>query len=215
MCSSDLRAYAKAIFLGLCYGEGVAKLCRDIGLPTRWASVTGHGRSRTMTFHETKDDAMIAKMNAGTGYFFETAGKEGQAVIDGFDAAVPFVRKLAKLAEKQAKKQGYVKTILGRRLHFPLKDDGSYDWAHKALNRVIQGSSADQTKQAMVDLDKAGYFIQLQVHDETDGSYGSVEEAVAAGKIMSDCVNERIKPQVPFNVDTECGPSWGEIKEAA
>jgi DNA polymerase I-like protein with 3'-5' exonuclease and polymerase domains len=77
---------------------------------------------------------------------------------------------------------------------------------------VIQGSSADQTKLALVQLDRAGYYLQLQVHDETDGSFGSVAEAKAAGDIMRDCILERCDPWVPFKVDTECGPSWGEIK---
>ena len=77
---------------------------------------------------------------------------------------------------------------------------------------LVQGSSADQTKLAIVELDKAGYFIQLQVHDETDGSFGSVEEARAAGAIMRDCILSRIKPLVPFKVDTETGKSWGDVK---
>lgn len=210
----ELRGYAKALFLGLCYGEGGAKLCSDIGLPTRYVSVSGRGSSYRRQYFETKDEAMVCDMD-NNGYSYPTAGVEGQEIIDGFNRAVPFVSELAKKAKAQANKYGYVKTILGRKLHFPKRDDGKYDWTHKALNRVIQGSSADQTKQAMIDLDAAGYFLQLQVHDETDGSYGSVAEALQAGKIMSECVNERVKPLVPFNVDTEVGESWGELKEAA
>jgi hypothetical protein len=64
----------------------------------------------------------------------------------------------------------------------------------------------------LVELDRAGYFLQLQVHDETDGSYGSVAEAKAAGNIMRTSILEVCEPLVPFKVDTECGPSWGEIK---
>jgi hypothetical protein len=106
----------------------------------------------------------------------------------------------------------FLMAAMGRRLHFEQRPDGTYDWTHKALNRVIQGSSADQTKKAVVDLDRAGYFLQLQVHDETDGSYGSVAEAKAAGNIMRTSILEVCEPLVPFKVDTECGPSWGEIK---
>jgi hypothetical protein len=47
--------------------------------------------------------------------------------------------------------------------------------------------------------------------DETDGSYGSEEEARAVGKIMRECVLDVLNPLVPFKVDTECGPSWGEV----
>jgi DNA polymerase I-like protein with 3'-5' exonuclease and polymerase domains len=140
---------------------------------------------------------------------FETAGEEGQEILDTFDNRAPFIKKLAKEAEAQAKNRGYVKTVGGRRLHFPQRADGSYDWAHKALNRVIQGSSADQTKEALVALDREGFYLQLQVHDEIDGSVSSIEEGKAMAKIM----REVRLAEVPFRVDTEIGPSWGEAEE--
>ncbi|GAG26369.1 unnamed protein product, partial [marine sediment metagenome] len=181
------RAYSKQIFLGLCYGEGGAKLCQDIGLPTRWALFIGRGRSRETIHFESKDDAMHARYEKEDGVVREVAGLEGQGVIDGFDAEVPFVRRLAKTASAKANSVGHVKTIMGRKLHFSKRDDGSYDWTHKALNRVIQGTSADQVKLSIVEIDRAGYFLQLQVHDETDGSYESVEQAKEVGVIMRDC----------------------------
>lgn len=209
------RSSSKNIFLGVCYGEGGAKLCRDIGKPTRWALFGGYGNRRETVYFETRREAWAHRAELGEGFVKEVAGLEGQMVIDGFNAEVPYVPKLAKEAEKRAKSVGFVKTILGRRLHFDQRDDGTYDWTHKALNRVIQGTSADQTKVAIVELDRAGYFLQLQVHDETDGSYGSVDEAKRAGEIMRDCILEYAEPEVPFNVDTECGPNWGQIKAVA
>lgn len=208
-----LRGESKAIFLGLCYGEGGPKLCQDLGKPTRWMLTVGWGRNKDVIYFDKKKDALAERFERQTGYVREAAGEEGQSIIDRFDSKVPFVRMLAKEASDKANSVGFVKTILGRRLHFKARDDGGYDFTHKALNRVIQGSSADQTKQALVDMDRAGYFIQLQVHDEIDGSYGSVEEAKSAGKIMKDSILGICQPLVPFNVDTECGPSWGEIKE--
>lgn len=206
------RGYSKNIFLGLCYGEGGAKLCHDIGKPTRWILQWGWGKDKQTRYFETKHEAMEAREEVGNGYFREVAGVEGQAIIDKFDAEVPYVRALAKKATNIAQSRGFVKTILGRRLHFERREDGGYDFTHKALNRVIQGSSADQTKLAVVELDRAGYFMQLQVHDETDGSFGSVEEARAAGDIMRECITDYCNPHVPFKVDTETGKSWGEIK---
>lgn len=97
-------------------------------------------------------------------------------------------------------------TLSGRRCRFPKTAEGKYDWTHKALNRLIQGSSADQTKTAMVELDKQGYFLQLQVHDEMDGSVHSPEEAEAMAEIMRTCV----PLTVPSKVDVELGASWGE-----
>lgn len=207
------RGYSKNIFLGLCYGEGGAKLCRDIKKPTRWMVSYGWGENKRTEYFDTQREAMSYKMDLQRGYIRETAGAEGQQIIDNFDKTVPYVGLLAKEATKRAEGRGFVTTIFGRRLNFERRDDGTFDYTHKALNRIIQGSSADQMKLALCELDSAGYPIQLQVHDEANGTFGSVEEAKAVGKIMMDCVTTRCDPWVPFNVDTECGPSWGTIEK--
>jgi len=208
------RGYSKNIFLGLCYGEGGAKLCQDIGKPTRWALIKGFGTSKEVSYFETRTEAWRRRSEDGIGTIREVAGLEGQNILDRFDEEVPYVRAVARAASARAESVGYVKTIAGRRLHFEQRPDGSYDWTHKTLNRVIQGSSADQTKQAVIDMDEAGYFIQLQVHDENDGSYATVADAKAAGQIMRESVLKIVQPLVPFVVDTEVGPSWGELKAA-
>jgi DNA polymerase I-like protein with 3'-5' exonuclease and polymerase domains len=79
---------------------------------------------------------------------------------------------------------------------------------YKGLNRLIQGSAADQTKAAMVALNKAGFRLLLQVHDEVAVSVNNKEEALAAAEIMRNAV----QLEVPSKVDTEIGPSWGEAK---
>lgn len=195
------RKYAKNLFLGLCYGEGGAKLSRDLGLPTRWA--VSHGRRQPMEFFDTKDEAM--KKRTGTGRVFEVAGEAGQQIINTFDERAPFIRELAKRCERRVQEVGCITTGGGRKLHFPQKDDGSYDWTHKALNRLIQGTSADQTKKALVELDAAGHFIQLQVHDEINASVTDNAEAEA----MADIMKNVMKAEVPFRVDVEIGDSWG------
>lgn len=205
------RGNSKIIYLGVCYGEGGVKLCDDLGLDTRWAYIDGWGPNKMTEFRLTQHEVMIIKAQRQSGYYKEVAGEEGQEILDQFDREAPFIRQLANACSSQASKKGFVKTILGRRLHFEARDDGTYDYTHKALNRVIQGSSADQTKMALIEVDRQGYFLQLQVHDETDGSYGSEEEARAVGKIMRECVLDILNPLVPFKVDTECGPSWGEV----
>lgn len=205
-----LRGYAKMIFLGLCYGEGGAKLCHDLRLPTDWVVVRGRGRQREMIRFEHEYQARTEQMRGG-GYVREVAGSEGQKILDEFDREAPYVRKLAKQASDTARDRGYVKTLLGRRLHFPKRDDGSYDWIHKALNRIIQGCSADQTKKAVVDMDRANVYLQLQVHDEVDGSFETVAQAKEAAALMSDAIADL---RVPFKVDVEMGESWGELKAA-
>ncbi len=209
------RGYSKNIYLGVCYGEGEVKLCDDIGLPTLWAHITGYGRYKEERPFLTRHEAMLSKSELETGYVKEIAGPEGRAIMMQFDKEAPFVKMLARAATERAETKGYVKTIAGRRLHFETRDDGTYDYTHKALNRIIQGSSADQTKKALVEIDRAGYYLQLQVHDETDGSFGSVAEAKEVGRIMRECIFDIARPLVPFKVDTEIGPSWGEISKAA
>lgn len=206
------RDYCKTIFLGKCYGMGGLKMCRRIGLPTRWAVTPPREGELRWTPWEYFSDAADASQRAierGAGFTIrEVAGEEGQAIMDKFDAQLPFVKALARQCEAVAKRRGYIKTLSGRRCRFPQLPDGSYDWTHKALNRLIQGSSADQTKKAMVEIDAAGHFLQLQVHDEVDGSVRDDSEAAEIARIMRDTY----PLNVPFRVDTEIGPSWGEAK---
>lgn len=202
------RKFAKNVYLGLCYGEGGAKLSDDLGLPSRWAMAAGWGKTRVMLYFETQEEALASRQDHEGGYVWRTAGEEAQHVIDTFDNRAPFIRKVAEAAEKRAKKVGCVKTGGGRRLNFSQRQDGSYDYTHKSLNRVIQGTSADQTKKALVEADAAGYWIMIQVHDELGNSVGSKKEALEIADIMSNVMPAR----VPFRVDVEIGPSWGEAK---
>jgi DNA polymerase I-like protein with 3'-5' exonuclease and polymerase domains len=200
------RKYAKNIFLGLCYGEGGAKLARDLGLATRWCLKTGRGRDRITEYYSEHAAAIAKRQERGDGFIFETAGEEAQSIIDAFDDRAPYIRQLASFASERAQKNGFIRTAGGRVLHFPLKHDGTYDWTHKALNRLIQGTSADQVKKSLVELDKRGHFLQLQVHDEIAASVRDKEEGYAIAEVM-----RNIMPAlVPFRVDSEFGKSWGD-----
>jgi hypothetical protein len=79
---------------------------------------------------------------------------------------------------------------------------------YKALNRLIQGSAADMTKKAMVDLYKEGHVAHIQIHDELDFSIESESQADKIKQIMEHAV----ELEVPNKVDYESGPNWGEIK---
>jgi DNA polymerase I-like protein with 3'-5' exonuclease and polymerase domains len=180
--TSDLcglpRKPAKNIFLGKCYGMGGAKYCRDVGLPTAWYERNG-------------------KM-------IEVAGEEGRAQLDQFDDMVPWVGELSKLCEKTAKRTGFIRTILGRKCRFG--GGGGKDYWYKAINRLIQGSAADQIKKAMLDLWDAGLVPLVTVYDELGLSVPSPEIAHKAAKLMIDAVPLR----VPMKVDVAIGNNWGE-----
>ncbi len=197
------RFDCKQIFLGKCYGQGGASTAMKIGLSTRWA-VFGK-RYGENTYFDTQEEAVKYARLHGT-RAWRVAGEEAQVILDKFDAELPFVKKLAKACEKVAKKRGYIRTIGGRRCRFPVNDAGEYMWTHKTLNRLIQGSSADQVKTSLVEIDAAGYFLQLQIHDENTGSVESEKQANEMGEIMTNC----LPGNIPFLVDVECGSSWGD-----
>jgi DNA polymerase I-like protein with 3'-5' exonuclease and polymerase domains len=124
---------------------------------------------------------------------------------------------------------GAIRTLLGRKCRFPLWEP--IEWGvnkalpreeavlkygprikramtYKGLNRLIQGSAADQTKAAMVALHKAGFKLMLQVHDEIAISVKNREEAEEAARIME----QAVRLEVPSVVDVEIGDSWGNAR---
>jgi DNA polymerase I-like protein with 3'-5' exonuclease and polymerase domains len=152
---------------------------------------------------------------------------ECKVVIEKFNAKAPFLRILFDSVMLRAKQKGEIKTILGRKAHFdfwmPSYDDKpvkGYDNAtkkykdqiknlqrafiSKGLNRLIQGSAADQTKLAMVLAHDAGFDLRLPVHDEINAMVSTEAEAKALGKIME----EAIKLKVPVVADIDLGPTW-------
>lgn len=175
---------AKTIYLGNAYGMGGAKAARGLGLPTKWIEMRN-------------------------GRWLEVAGDEAQRILDDFFRGVPFIPELNEKAAAVARKKGFVRTVLGRRLHFPRRMDGGpgYDFLHKAVNKIVQGSSADQTKKAMVDAAKAGIPLQLQVHDELDLSGDR-----KTGKLLAEIMLAAVPCTVPHRVKPEAGPSWGELE---
>jgi DNA polymerase I-like protein with 3'-5' exonuclease and polymerase domains len=135
---------------------------------------------------------------------------------------------LADLVSKQASKNGKIRTMSGRQCRFdmwepktfgynkPMKrEDAEKEYGmnirraftYKALNRLIQGSAADQTKTAMVECYKEGLVPLLTVHDELCFNVESEEQASRIKEIM-----ETSTPlKVPSKVDQELGSNWGEI----
>jgi len=205
------RSYAKEVFLGLCYGEGGAKLCQHhLKMPTRWC--LRYRESGETVFFDTKWEAVKARKEyEGEASYYEVAGEEGQKILDRFNEYAPYVRELAKAAEHKARKLGIVKVLGGRIIHFPEKSNGEYDWSYKALNRVIQGTSGMQVKMALIAIHREmpECFIQLQVHDELDGSFENVAQMKRVAKIMREVAGPT---HVPFRIDIEEGENWGSLK---
>ena len=159
-----------------------------------------------------------------------------QLLLNQYHAKVPFMKDIMQQTMNAAGQRGYIKTILGRRLHFDLwenrytsetrteemyqKLDDSAKRGfrrtklHKALNKLIQGSAADVLKKAMVDVWESGLCKvirppRLTVHDELDWSKPKTPEADKAHKEIVHLMENTIKFKIPIVVDTKTGIDWG------
>tara|TARA_R110000787_G_scaffold196152_3_gene307432 strand:- start:8265 stop:10229 length:1965 start_codon:yes stop_codon:yes gene_type:complete len=151
--------------------------------------------------------------------------------IDHYYISCPFVKSLQEKMSERAESRGYLVLMGGRRCRFPFWEPEKKNWdeyatpkvleeaekewpgqklkrafAHKALNRQIQGSSSHQTKKAMVLAYGAGIIPQLPVHDELSGSRKDEKEL----KLLSDIMIEAVPLKVPTFVDVKVGQNWGD-----
>lgn len=146
---------------------------------------------------------------------------EAQTFIDNYFRRYPGVDAFIKRCICDARKNGYVQTILGRRR--PIRDIDSRNRAAKAqaerlaVNTVMQGSAADLIKSAMIRLhrricDEAlPLRMLLQVHDELVCE-APAAEAQRMGRIIAESMSGAINLMVPLRVDVGIGPNWLEAK---
>jgi len=183
------RSQAKTINLGLFYGMGKNKLQAELGVS------------------KEKSDGLFRQ----------------------YHNKVPFVKQLMDNVMQRAQNSGKIRTLLGRLCRFHLWEPNQFGihkalphdaallehgpgikraYTYKALNRLIQGSAADMTKKAMIDLHKEGIIPHIQVHDELDISVMDHTHVEHIKEIMENAVSL----EVPNKVDYESGPNWGIIK---
>ena len=160
---------------------------------------------------------------------------EAKDLMKQYNERVPFVKQLMQGVTKHLESKrsnGSIRSLKGRRCRFDLWEPASFGThkampreeavaAHgettplkragtfKSLNRLIQSSSADMTKQAMLDCCEAGYLPMLQVHDELAFSVKDVEEAKKIRTLME----EALPLCIPNKCDIEIGPNWGDSVE--
>jgi len=160
---------------------------------------------------------------------------EAKDLMKQYNERVPFVKQLMQGVTKHLESKrsnGSIRSLKGRRCRFDLWEPASFGThkampreeavaAHgettplkragtfKSLNRLIQSSSADMTKQAMLDCCEAGYLPMLQVHDELAFSVKDVEEAKKIRTLME----EALPLCIPNKCDIEIGPNWGDAVE--
>ena len=184
------RTQAKTINLGLFYGMGKNKLQAELGV----------------------------------------SKEKANELFNTYHGKVPFVKQLMEKASNRAQDRGQIRTLLGRLCRFHLWEPNSFGmhkamthedalqehgpgikraYTYKALNKLIQGSAADMTKKAMLDLHNEGIVPHIQIHDELCVSIESDAQAKKVVEIMEQAVTL----EVPNKVDYEHGTNWGTIND--
>ena len=184
------RTQAKTINLGLFYGMGKTKLQAELGV----------------------------------------SKEKANELFNTYHGKVPFVKQLMDKASNRAQERGQIRTLLGRLCRFHLWEPNSFGmhkamlhedalqehgpgikraYTYKALNKLIQGSAADMTKKAMLDLHNEGIIPHIQIHDELDISIENESQAKKIIEVMENAVTL----EVPNKVDYESGENWGSIND--
>lgn len=148
---------------------------------------------------------------------------EAKEYIDTYFKRFPGILDYMEETKSFAREHGYVKTIFGRKAHYP--EINAKNPQHRAfneraaINAPIQGSAADIIRRAMVRMDhaleKGGSSAQmlLQVHDELIFEIAH-EEAELTQSIVTEVMENAVLPaitfSVPLKVDTNTAPNWDE-----
>ena len=144
---------------------------------------------------------------------------EAKAYMDSYFAKYHGVRAYMTRVVEQAKADGYVTTLFGRRRDLPELKSSNFNLRsfgeRVALNMPIQGTAADIIKAAMVLVDarmraeKLQARLLLQVHDELIVECPA-EEAETVKAILVDEMEHVVDYRVPLLVDAKIGASWAE-----
>ena len=194
------RTQAKTINLGLFYGMGKAKLQAELGLSTKDEATKLFNKYHdSVPFVKDLMDS-ISRDGSAYGYIKTFGGRKCR--FDKWEIAEwnngKFTAPMSKADAEAAYFEKYPKAT---------KANIRRAMTYKALNKLIQGSAADMTKQSMLDLYREGIVPHIQIHDELDIS---VESELQAKKIIA-IMENAVKLKIPNKVDYECGENWGDI----
>lgn len=147
--------------------------------------------------------------------------KEAKAYIESYLEKYRGVRNYMESIKEQAKKDGYVKTMLNRIRYIPELKSPNYNirqfGERVALNTPIQGTAADIIKLAMVRVDNRlineglKSKLILQVHDELIVE-AHKDEVDKVKQILSEEMQGAMELNVPLKVDMSTGHSWYDAK---
>lgn len=168
----------------------------------------------------TAKNGNFAKLyGAGIGRLAATLGvsvAEAKRFMTEYDAKIPEAAELYQQAMLRAKRRGWIMTWGGRKRHFRRGERG-FEKTHSALNALLQGSSADLTKLAMIAIDReliddSNTFMHLCVHDEVDFSAPKGEAGLKFARRVKELMQD-FELSVPIIADLERGPNWGDLSD--
>ena len=212
------RKQAKTINLGLFYGMGKIKLQKELNLdPQKAKTLFNTYHSKVPFVKQLSKDLSEFATNEGLLYTlgdrfcrfdkWESRDKEWNSETNRFtEVKLHATKEDAMDAYKLEQMEKYGKYIDPTCEHFEKHYTRAF--TYKALNRLIQGSAADMTKKAMVDLYKKGIVPHIQIHDELCVSIKDHETRTMVQKTMEKAIELKINNKV----DCESGPNWGSIK---
>jgi DNA polymerase-1 len=147
------------------------------------------------------------------------ARSAAQTYVDLYFARYPGVRRYMEATREQARREGYVETVFGRRLYLPeinSRNRNMQQYAERsAINAPMQGTAADIIKRAMISVDAwcqgspVPARLIMQVHDELvlEVREDGVEHASAA---LRSHMSEAAQLTVPLKVEVGSGLNWDE-----
>ncbi|KYG91540.1 DNA polymerase I [[Bacillus] sp. KCTC 13219] len=216
----------------------LAHMCQDATLVEAFKEgMDVHTRTAMDVFGVTNPDEVTANMrrtakavNFGIIYGISDYGlsqnldiprKKAAEFIENYLQSFPGVKDYMESIVADAKRDGFVTTILNRRRYLPEINSSNFNlrsFAERtAMNTPIQGSAADIIKKAMIDMDarlqKEGLQAKLllQVHDELIFE-APAEEIEILERIVPEVMESAIKLAVPLKVDYSHGQSWYDAK---
>jgi len=212
------RKQAKTINLGLFYGMGKIKLQRELGLDQRQAKELFNEYHGRVPFVRQLSQELIAFAKENKLLFtlydrfcrfdkWETTNKQWNSETNRFNEVPLYTRKQAEEAFKAEMLEKFKENKIDPNYMNYFERYYTPAFTYKALNRLIQGSAADMTKKAMVDLHEKGIIPHIQIHDELCFSTTDHES-----KIIKDTMEQTIPLEVKNKVDYEFGLNWGTIK---
>ena len=212
------RKQAKTINLGLFYGMGKIKLQRELGLDQKQAKELFNEYHNRVPFVRQLSQELIAFAKENKLLFtlhdrfcrfdrWETTNKEWNPEINRFNEVPLYTKEQAMEAFKAEMLEKFKENKIDPNYMDYFERYYTPAFTYKALNRLIQGSAADMTKKAMVDLHEKGIIPHIQIHDELCFSTTDHES-----KIIKDTMEQTIPLEVKNKVDYEFGLNWGTIK---